>query len=421
MTTDSTREKLIEAMGEMTIIDAHEHLGPERLRIEMPVDALCLFGHYCRTDVLCAGMTAEDYDRLFDASIPLEERWALFRPILPQIRHCSYTRPAFEAAREFYGFDDINDETYRPLSERMAAENRPGIYRRILRDKCRIETALTQCGQIVFEDGLLTPLLHMAIYAEVDTLEQIEERSAELCLPVTTLDDYIALARAGLERWKAQGMVGIKMVSNPSVGAPKDAKKAARALAIIRGGGELDPDHRAAFYAFVMHEMLDMCAELDLVVAVHTGMWGDFRTLDPQWMIPILPQHPETRFDLYHMGMPWVRVAGVIGKNNPNAWMNLCWTHIISPRMTVGALDEYIDLIPLNKIIGFGGDYSSRCVEKVFGHLKMAREDIAEVLARRVDEGRMGLDEAVEICRLWLYENPKQLYRLGEGTAGTDP
>ena len=80
--------------------------------------------------------------------------------------------------------------------------------------------------------------------------------------------------------------------------------------------------------------------------------------------------------------------------------------------MTVSALDEYIDLIPLNKIIGFGGDYSSRCVEKTYGHLKMARENIAEVLARRVDGGLMGLDDAVEICRLWLYENPKQLYGL---------
>jgi len=412
MPRPTTEAKLIEAMSEMDIIDAHEHLGPEQERLDTRVDALQLFSHYCRTDLICAGMTPEQYDSLTDVSIRLEQRWAAFRPFLPHIRHCSYARPAFEAAREFYGFDDVNDDTYQALSERMGVDNTPGIYRRILRDRCRIRTALTQCGRIVSDGGLLTSLLHMGTYADVESAEQIEQRAAELCTTVTALEDYVEVVRKGLTQWKDEGVVGIKMASTPACEPAKDERAAARAFALIRSGIDVEPDTKATLSNYLMHEMLDMCAELDLVVAVHMGMWGDFRTLDPQWMIAVLPQHPDTRFDLYHMGMPWVRVAGVIGKNNPNAWMNLCWTHIISPRMTVSALDEYIDLVPLNKIIGFGGDYSSRCVEKVFGHLKMARENIAEVLARRIDRGQMGFDQAVEICRLWLYETPKQVYRL---------
>lgn len=412
MKTSATETRLIEAMSEMDIIDAHEHLGPEEERLGIRVDALHLFGHYCRTDLICAGMTPEQYDSLTDVSIPLERRWATFRPFLPHVRHCSYARPAFEAAREFYGFDDIDDETYQPLSERMAAENTPGIYGRVLRDKCRILTSLTQCGRIVSDGGLLTPLLHMATYAEVQSAERIEELAAEMCMTVGDLDDYTELARKGLENWKSQGVVGVKMMSAPAVQAESDRQAAADAFALILDGAKLGPEAGQSLYTYMIHEMMDMCAELDLVVAVHMGMWGDFRDLDSEWMISALPRHPETRFDLYHMGMPRVRVAGVIGKNNPNAWMNLCWTHIISQRMTVSALDEYIDMIPLNKIIGFGGDYSSRCLEKVYGHLEMAREDIAEVLGRRIDRGVMGHDEAVEICRLWLYENPKQLYKL---------
>ncbi len=412
MNSSPTEARLIEAMAQMDIIDAHEHLGPEQERLDTKVDALYLFGHYCRTDLICAGMTPAQYDGLFDTSISLDRRWSTFRPFLPRIRHCSYARPAYEAARELYGFDDINDETVHPLSERMADENTPGIYRRILRDTCRIRTALTQCGRIVSEGGLLTPLMPMGRFAEVQSPEHVETLAGEYAMTVKTLDDYVALVRKGLETWKAEGAVGIKMMSTPAAEASRDADAAARAFALIRGQVEIEPEARTPLYTYLMHEMLAMCGELDLVVAVHTGMWGDFRTLDPQWTIGLLPQHPETRFDLYHMGMPWVRVAGVIGKNNPNAWMNLCWTHIISPRMTVSALDEYIDLIPLNKIIGFGGDYSSRCVEKTYGHLKMAREDIAEVLGGRVDRGLMGLDEAIEVARLWLYENPKTLYRL---------
>ena len=70
-----------------------------------------------------------------------------------------------------------------------------------------------------------------------------------------------------------------------------------------------------------------------------------------------------------------------------------------------------MDMVPMNKIIGFGGDYS-RPVEKVYGHLVMAREDIATVLGRRVDRGLMSHDEAIVIARKWLLDNPNYLYKL---------
>ena len=162
---------------------------------------------------------------------------------------------------------------------------------------------------------------------------------------------------------------------------------------------------------YLRNYLMDVIGELDMVVAVHSGMWGDFRTLDAKHMIPVFPRHPNTRFDLYHLSMPSVRDAIVIGKNFPNVWLNLCWCHVISQQMTCSALDECIDIVPMNKIIGFGGDYS-RPVEKIYGHLVMAREDIATVLGRRVDRGLMSLDEAIAISQKWLWDNPKNLYKL---------
>jgi len=166
-----------------------------------------------------------------------------------------------------------------------------------------------------------------------------------------------------------------------------------------------------ALYSHLMEQMLDMAADLGLVVAVHTGMWGDFRLLDPQLLIPILIRHPKTRFDVYHMGIPYVRETEIMGKNFPNVWLNLCWTHIISQKIACQALDELIDLVPINKIIGFGGDYGLP-VEKVYGHLVMAREDMAKVLGRRVEEGGMTEEEAIMIAKKLLYDNPKELYKL---------
>ena len=65
----------------------------------------------------------------------------------------------------------------------------------------------------------------------------------------------------------------------------------------------------------------------------------------------------------------------------------------------------------MNKILAFGGDYATP-VEKTYGHLVMAREDIAEVLSRRIESGQLTEDQALDLARKWLWDNPKELYRL---------
>ena len=88
--------------------------------------------------------------------------------------------------------------------------------------------------------------------------------------------------------------------------------------------------------------------------------------------------------------------------------MNMAWTYLISQRFAYDALDEMLEMLPDNKVFGFGGDYY--VIEKVFGHLCMARETIARVLAKRVTERTMTLSRALEIGRKMLYDNPKEFY-----------
>lgn len=401
--------RLMQEFETFEVVDCHEHLPPESVRLGEHVDVLTLFCHYCRTDIITAGLPPEHWDRLHNPEIPLETRWRMFAPYLKHIRFGSYARPAFIAARESYGADDITDDNYGEISAKMQGDNTPGIYQRILREKCKIRVALTQAGRTDYDLDLLVPLMPMDTFAAVMTWHAVQHRAADLGDRVNTLDDYLGVVEKGLVKWKAEGAVGLKMASR-TYGDPNRAE-ALRAFESLRSGAEASLPDMNPLRDFLVETMLDLAAEHDLVVAVHTGMWGDFRTLDPQHMIPIFPRHPKTRFDMYHAGMPWVREAGVIGKNNPNVWLNLCWTHIISQKMTCSALDEWVDLVPVNKILAFGGDYG-KPVEKVYGHLLMAKEDIAQVLAGRVEERLMTEDQALAIARLWFYENPKELYRL---------
>ncbi len=411
MRLTTTASRLFEAFDEFQVIDAHEHLGPEKSRTSRKVDALILFAHYTRTDLITSGMRDKDYQSAMDTSGPLDKRWKAFKPYLAHIRFGSYARPAFIAAQEIYGFEDINDETYRPLSEAMQAYNKPGLYNRILRDRCKIRLGLTQCGKTDLGTDLLAPVMWMSTYVGITKVRDLEARAKELGLKASDLqepEDYVEAMRSGIRKWKEQGTVGLKMAT-VALGKASRAEIAG-AWRTLRGG-HVDGEAGIRLRDYLIHAALDIAAEEELTVAVHTGMWGDFRTLDPKFMISVVQQHPDTRFDLYHMGMPWVRETGVIGKNFPNVWLNLCWSHIISPTMTRAALDEWIDLVPINKIIAFGGDYGFP-VEKVYGHLKMAKEDIALVLGRRVDDGLMTYAQAVQVARQWFFDNPKYAYRL---------
>jgi hypothetical protein len=133
--------------------------------------------------------------------------------------------------------------------------------------------------------------------------------------------------------------------------------------------------------------------------------------VDPKLMFTFATRRRDVRFDLFHLGAPMLRDAALIGKNEPNVTLNLtgCWcTFELATERT---LDELVDLAPLNKVIAFGGDYRV-AVHKIYGHLVMAREGVASVLARRVEAGEFDIDYALHVARMWFADNPKNIYRL---------
>ncbi len=416
-----TERRLLEYMGGLEIVDCHEHLPPEKVRTDQPQDVFTLVSHYCRHDLFSAGMDRESYcgmdvwgvrrptyERLFDHSVPLDERWALFQPWWEHIRHGSYARAAILTAQLVYCVTHIDDTTYRDLSERIAAENTPGIYTRMLTERCNILVALTQCGRMDVGSPLV-PIMPAAVLTDVAGREAVEKLAESLgeSLP-RDLEAYLALARKQLDAWAAAGMVGLKFMARRY--APPNPGAADEAYRRLLAGDALDGGQRHTLQSHLVHAVLDQCGELDLVAAVHAGIWGDFREIDCTNLLTLAPAHPRTNFDLYHLGMPSVREAIVVAKNLPNVWLNLCWTHIVSQVQSRSGIDEMLDQVPVNKVLAFGGDYS-RPVEKVVGHLYMAREDYARVLGDRVDRGLMGLSEARHILRLWFRDNPLRLYR----------
>jgi len=408
-----TEAEVFEALRGIPVIDAHEHLVPEAVRTARRVDFFVLFSHYCSADLASAGMDPALYATLQnDEAMSPEEKWKLFEPYYRMIRHGSYARPARIWVQEVLGYEDLTAANCREVSERLQEGNRAGLYQRILRDMCHIESALVDNGEHhrEYDMDLLKPLWRIIGYEQGAPVRAYRASGGP-----DRLDGYLDWVCAQGEELCGVGTFGLKLISFPYArGAKGEVEAAFRALQHPKTEARVTGRERTLLLGAVCDRTFDLARRHNLTVAVHSGVWGDFRESHPCHLIPLAAAHPDVRFDLFHLGMPFVREAVFVGKMLPNVSLNLCWNSVVSPEVTVRMLDECLDMVPLNNIIAFGADYRI-AVEKVYGHLVMAKESVARALAKRVDRGQMDVAEAAAIARLWFYDNPVAIYGLHEG------
>ncbi len=410
---EEARNDLIAHMSGLTIIDCHEHLVPEYRRLERQVDVLTLFSLYAFVDTMSAGMPTEGLANgiggnfFLDTNMPLEERWKLAWPWLQQIRFGTYYRPSALALRDLYDVTELGEDNYQEISARMQAANTKGLYHRILRDKCNIRTAIVQNGMVEGQDpaDLFTPLFsNTASYDFCHTmfLSALEE---EVGKPLATLDEYLEAFETHLLKARSAGAVGFKIGALVFPQADMDAARLA--YLEVKAGKPAAP----VLAGTVRDWVLRKAGEWDWPIAIHTGVWNDFRLMQPENVIDLAMRHPGTRMEVYHLGMPYAREAVFLAKSFANVHLNLCWCYAVSQEITRRTINELLDTVPVNKVFGFGADYIW-AVENVYGHLVMARETIAEALAERIASGKLDLDGAKFISEAWLHDNPAKFYGL---------
>lgn len=415
-------QSLYEELCATPTIDAHEHLPPEADALAGPVDFYTLFEHYCQADLVAAGATADDMAYWQDRGNPLAERWQRFAPFFEAIRTGSYARSALIAMRDLLQVPDLNDDTYEAVGAALAAMNKPGLYDAVLLGRCGIRACI-QCWRYG-EAGQPPYFRHLAPSPElvdirdgatIDTLQQRYGHS------IHSLDDLLDLQTVVVEKWRADPLVvGIKSAhayGRSIAFARRSHHEAELVFQRIRAAEEqrLSPSEALPLQDYLMFALVARADAVGLPMVFHTGLQAGngnrIANANPLGLQALLEEFPRARFDLFHAGMPWVREIAVLAKYFAGVHLNMAWTHIISPTQARAALSEWLDMVPNTKIFGFGGDYS--IVHKVYGHLTMARQDIARVLADKVAEGTYSRAEASTLIRRLMFDNPNEFYRLG--------
>lgn len=417
------------------LIDTHEHLPPEDERINRKVDVLSeFFLHYTSSDLISAGMSTEDVIYIRDTEVPLEYRWAVFEPWWEKIKNTGYSRCMEIAARDLYGVDGISSETYKQLSQKMMERNKNGFYKWVLSEKAGIDTCvldnLSEGADI--DPDLFVPVMRVSEYASPKNKKDLDNIGKNFGSSIHTLNDYINLVKSRFDFLEGKiAAVKIALAYDRSLFFEKrtyaEAEESLNKIFKTRGFSwapiegteysELEqegPGKEALIplQDYLVHLSIQEASKRGIPVQIHTGLQEGNKNIlsnsNPELLVNLFLEYGDAKFDIFHGSWPYCSQLSALAKNFPNVYIDMCWMHIISPSRAMSSLDEWLDEVPVSKIMGFGGDFL--CVEGSYGHSVMARENIARVLAKKVDMGVYELDEAKKYATWILRDNPLRLF-----------
>ena len=408
--------ELLSRLKSIPVVDAHEHLPCEAKYLEGYGDVFSLIlGAYVGQDIASSGVKESDRDIFNDRDRPLDQRWRAFEPYWQLVRHGSYARTAILTARDYYDVEGIDANSIHVLDERIWANRTAGIYKRV-NDSCNIKMTISQSGSTDTDLGFrsIMPILDGVGYIHHRNPEAIKAKCAAMNMPVVKdIDGMTALWSHLIASWHDAGVVGVKIQSKYIEEPNKDL--AQQELLKMLAGDKPDPNQMYFNHLdnLIIQHSIEQATKHDMVVAAHSGVWRDYRALDPKHMLVLAVRYPQARFDLYHLGMPDIRDSIMVAKTNPNVNLNLCWAHSLSQMQTRAAVEEILDQVPISKVIAFGGDYCNM-IENVVGHLRQAKENFANAFACRIARAWMTIDDAQNIITQWFWNNPMNYYNITE-------
>ncbi len=417
-------DRIKEAVNEIRIVDTHEHLLPEKLMLERketgPIDFTHLFQHYIIDDLVSAGYTPHVQQMVNNRELPVKDRWEILEPFWEATRNTGYARAEIITAREIYGIDEINTENIEELSKRINDSIQPGWYRRVLKEKARIELSILDGSRSDPEHELYYHVERFDNFIFISSASQARGMGKRYGVEVGDLDDYLdALGKAFQEGLDA-GMVGVKSALaysrriNFTNTSREEAEGVFNELFAPGDGSYMEFGQVKPLQDFMMHRVLDLALEHNLPVQIHTGLLAgnsnEIRNSQPTDLTNLFLEYPGIRFCIFHSSYPYGGELSVLAKNYPNVYIDMCWSQIISPYYCERYLHEWLETVPASKIMAFGGDYNH--VESVYGHSVMAREVVAKVLTEKVEGGYFTEDEAIDIANMLLRENALEIFSL---------
>ena len=415
------RAQILSELEGIKTVDCHSHTQLRRQYYAASgFDLFTMTSYFERDIATTAG------GPIYDGATTDEARWERLKAVLEKSRNVSYWRHNLTVYRELFGLKDpeLTDANWKQVNEAIRERSRdPAWYDHVTRDVCRLETQVRNIPWFEdWEPEYFTAILRMESALELHQEKTRKELGAYLDTSIGSLKAAKAALADLTERYVQQGAIGIKLAhayGRTLHSLPVTEDRAAGLFDRALRKEELTPSEVKELQDHVIFYLADLADEMKLIFQIHTGVqgnWGYIPDSDPLLLIPLIKAFPNVRFDLFHAGYPYSRMIGMLGKHYPNVWLNMAWMYVISIAASRQLLSEWIDLVPGYRILGFGSDVGFP--EMIFGHLKMARSCVADVLASKVEGDFLSEEEALSLARRLFRDNGVAFYGLENEAQG---
>lgn len=421
-----SERELLDQVEKLPVVDSHEHIIPESERVKQRVDFFTLAGHYAINDVISAGLPEESRKLVGDESAPAAKRWAAFEPYWRHAQFTGYAQALRIAIREVYGFEEISGMTLSGINQAIATGNRAGLYDDILRQRAGIQYAVLDdywnAAPVRPESGLFALARKFDRFIMPAGPGDVKELERLTGVSITSLAGLKQAMERSFAQSREAGMVAVKSTiaySRELRFAEVEQITAADSFeAMMRQSGRLPEGFRRLTQRpfrnledHMFHHLVRLADAHGVPFQIHTGILagnGSYvPNTNPAGLTNLFFLYPRVKFDLFHISYPYTSELASLAKLFPNVYIDFCWAHIISPSVARRALHEYLETVPANKILGFGGDY--RYPELSYAHLIMARRNISRVLAEKMQEGSIPERDALPLARRLLHDNAAEL------------
>ncbi len=419
-------DELLEYIAGLEIVDTHEHLPHRESARPHNTDVLAEWlRHYFSCDLVSAGLREADLERVRDPHGDLLDRWLLAEPFWQAAQSTGYGRSLAIAARDLYGIDRIDADTIAELNRRFVAAREQGNhYRFVLKEKSRIRVSVLD-SNLDADREFFVSAIRFDHYICPTHRRELVAAGQRVGFPIHSLADWKQALEVELDRAFERGAATLKCGLAYQRSLRFDKPTTAEAETAFH---EFFADPHApawrgsikvgkALQDHMMHHLLTLADRRGLTFQFHTGLQeGNGNVIydaNPVLLTNLFLEYGDVKFDVFHMGYPYMQELSNLAKNFRNVFIDMCWGHIISPTAARRALVEWLDAVPANKISAFGGDYCF--VDGVYGHQYLARRNVAAALAEKVADGSFDLGRAKEIARLLFVDNPARLFGVELG------
>jgi glucuronate isomerase len=439
MTTKTLAQDLEQALAEIPVLDVHTHLVGGRLAARGLHDVLLY--HMVVTDLYAAGCPSGARLTQYPGWPAPQEAHTRIQealPFLPFIRNTSSFWGVRVILADLYDWrEPITADNWRRLDSLIRERADDRVWQHSVLDRLNIRrtgTEIARRGDGADDDRLQYALewgfFTRCQWGEFDTalyeLERCWGRLPESPAPIgsggrpptervirtladvhTAVDHYVRSIPYGQVLSTATHVstdIDYQLVSDGEMGA---------ALARRAQAGPVERDVYASYINEAFLTALEKHAG-EIVyqfsfgaepLPFETGSRLSQRTIAQ--VAEIIGRHPKLRFQCFLSSRQANQALCTLARELPNLSLAGYWWHNFFPDVMRQVIAERLDMLPVNKQVGFFSD--AYCVEWTYGKAVLVRKQLAGVLADKIENGQYSRADALAVARAILFESPQSL------------